>query len=110
LGRWVLFLQKFHFDIVVRPSKQHSNADFMSRLKDKENLNGSSLEDDIPDANLFEVDIIHTEYADILNYLSTNSFLEDYSAKEMQALIKKSAPYTLLDKTLYKLDHDGVLR
>jgi len=82
----------------------------MSCLEKEENPNGSSLEDDIPDANLFEVDIIHIEYADILNYLSTNLFPGDYSAKQKQILIKESALFTLLDKKLYKLGQDGILR
>ena len=110
LARWVLLLQEFNFDIVVRPGKQHSNADFMSRLGDEMEPNGSPVEDDVPDADLFEVDIIHTEYGDILNYLSNRTFPRDYSLKQKQALIRKSAPYTLLDKTLYKLGQDGVLR
>jgi len=71
---------------------------------------GSPFEDDIPNAVLFEVDIIHTKYADILNYLSTGVFCRDYSLKQKQALVRKSAPYTLVNQPLYKLGQDGVLR
>jgi len=31
LARWVEQLQEYHFEIVHRPGKQHTNADAMSR-------------------------------------------------------------------------------
>jgi hypothetical protein len=37
------------------------------------------LNDQLPDAALFEVDVIQTEYADILTFLQTNRMPEDYT-------------------------------
>ena len=68
------------------------------------------LNDELPDANLFEVDIIQSEYGDILEYLTTNKVPNDYTPNQVKSLLQRSAPYTLIDKVLYKQGKDGVLR
>jgi len=88
LARWVLLLQEFNFDIVVHPGKQHSNADFLSRLDESLDPNASLVEDDVPDAKLFEVDVINVEYA-------SNLIPPHYTEKQRRALVKRSVPYTL---------------
>jgi hypothetical protein len=37
------------------------------------------LNDQLLDANLFEVDVIQAEYAEIINFLQTNKMLEEYT-------------------------------
>jgi hypothetical protein len=59
---------------------------------------------------LFEVDVIFPNYVDIITYLKTNQALREYNSKQVEALLKRSAPFTLIGETLYKQGHDGILR
>ena len=108
MARWVLLLQEFDFTVEVRPSKSHANADHLSRLNDK--LGNEPIDDSIPDAQLFFIDIIPPEYAEIINYLQSNTFPEGYNDKQKQRLAYKAGPYTIIANTLYKQGKDGVLR
>jgi transposase InsO family protein len=110
LARWVLLLQEFDFTIVVRPTKSHGNADHISRLEPYTLESLKPLNDEFPDANLFEVDIIFPDYVDIINYLKTSQIPIGYNTNQVRALVRRSGPYTLLGETLYKQGHDGVLR
>jgi hypothetical protein len=110
LARWVLLLQEFNFTIVVRPGISHGNVDHISRL---EPLLASQLEplnDQLPDADLFEVDVIQAEYAEFINFLQTNRMPEEYILAQVKSLLQRSAPYTLIGGTLYKQGQDGILR
>jgi hypothetical protein len=110
LARWVLLLQEFTFTIVVRPGKSHGNADHISRLEPFPQSQLEPLNDKLPDAVLFEVDVIQTEYADILTFLQTNRMPEDYIPAHVKSLLQRSSPYTLIGGTLYKQGKDAVLR
>ena len=79
IARWVLLLQEFDFTIEVRPGKSHANADHLSCLN--EELGEKPIDDSFPDAQLFFVDVIPPEYAEIINYLQTNTFPEGYTDK-----------------------------
>ena len=72
ITRWVLLLQEFDFDVDVRPRKKHANADFLSQLSKE--VNSTSIDDSLPNAHLFNVDVIHVEYADVLYYQKNNTF------------------------------------
>jgi hypothetical protein len=110
LARWVLLLQEFTFTIVVRPGKSHGNADHISRLEPLLQSQLEPLNDQLPDAALFEVDVIQTEYADILTFLQTNRMPEDYTPAQVKFLLQRSSPHTLIGGTLYKQGKDAVLR
>lgn len=108
IARWVLLLQEFNFTINVRPSKTHVNADHFSRLSKEVGI--EPINNNFPDAQLFSVDVVSLEYAELMNYLSTREFPQNFTEKQKKRLIDKSKPYTLLDGVLFKLGHDGVLR
>jgi hypothetical protein len=110
LARWVLLLQEFNFIIVVRPGKSHGNADHISRLEPLLQSQLEPLNDQLPDADLFDVDVIQPEYAEIINFLQTNRMLEAYTHAQVKSLLQRSGPYTLIGGTLYKQGRDGVLR
>ena len=108
IARWVLLLQEFDFDVDVRPGKKHANADFLSRLSKE--VNPLSIDDSLPDAHLFNVDIIPIEYTNVLYYLKNNTFPLEYTDKQKQQLVYKMRPYTLIGEVLYKQGRDGILR
>ena len=78
----MLLLQEFNFDVDVRPGKKHVNVDFLSRLSKK--VNPTSIDDSLPDAHLFNVDVIPVEYVDVLLYLKNNTFPLEYIDKQKQ--------------------------
>ena len=108
IARWVLLLQEFDFDVDVRPGKKHANADFLSRLSKE--VNPTSIDDSLPDAHLFNVDVIPVEYADVLYYLKNNTFPLEYTDKQKQQLVYKMRLYTLIGDVLYKQGRDGILQ
>ena len=101
-------MQEFDFTIDVRPGKKHANADFLSRISEEVNL--KSINDNFPDAHLFNVEIILAEYVDVIHYLSTSTFSTDYNDKQKQRLAHKALPYTLIAHILYKKRKDDILR
>jgi hypothetical protein len=108
IARWVLLLQEFNFLVNVRPGKRHANADFLSQIS--EEVDPESINDNFPDAHLFNVEIIPAEYVDVIHYLSTSTFPQEYNDKQKQRLAHKALPYTLIAQVLYKKGKDGILR
>ena len=108
IARWVLLLQEFTFTINVRPRKKHLNADHLSRLSNV--LGNTPIDDNLPDAALFVVEVISADYSEIIQYLTFQTFPLDYDEKLKRRLILKSGPYTMIAGTLYKQGKDGVLR
>ena len=94
-----MLLQESDFDVDVRPRKKHANADFLSRLSKE--VNPTSIDDSLPDAHLFNVDVIPIEYADVLYYLKNNTFPLENTNKQKQQLVYKMRPYTLIGEVLY---------
>ena len=108
IARWVLLLQEFQYTIIVRPGKQHANADHLSRLTDK--LGDDPINDELPDAQLFVVEVVSNEYADIINYLSLQILPPHFTPKQQRQLIYVASLYTIIGGTLYKLGKDEILR
>ena len=95
--------------MVVCPSKSHGNANLLSRLQPTSLPNTVLLDDNLLDADLFEVDVLFPEYVEILTYLEKNQTPVGYSPLQIQTLIWQSALYSLIGGVLYKLGNDGVL-
>ena len=85
MAQWVLLLQEFTFIIHVHPSRCHANADHLSRISDE--LGYKQVDDDFLDAHLFNVDVTHPEYAEIIHYLDKSTFPENFSNKQKQQLV-----------------------
>ena len=73
LACWILLLQEFNFTVVVCPGKSHGNANVLSRLQPTGLPNAAPLDDNLPNANLFEVDVIFPEYCGNINLLGNQS-------------------------------------
>ena len=69
-------------------------------------VNTVPLDDNLLDADLFKVDVLFPEYMEILTYLETNQMPAGYSPLQVQTLIRRSAPYSLIGGVLYKMDKD----
>jgi hypothetical protein len=108
IARWVLLLQEFEFTVEVRPGKKHGNADHLSRLTEAEGM--EPVNDALPDAQLFNVDVITDQYKDIIQYLTSQEFPAGFSTAKKRNLIEQCAPFTMLGSVLYRLGKDGILR
>ena len=80
----------------------------MSRLINE--LGGDPVPNSFPDADLFVVDVISEEYANLIQYLTHHTFPHHFSNKMKIQLVHKSAPYTLIGGVLYKKGRDEILR
>jgi hypothetical protein len=67
--KWLLVLQEYDFEIVVKPRRMNKELDHLSRLEHGEEA--ISLEDTLPDAHLLAIKKIDDHFAEIVQFLST---------------------------------------
>ena len=61
--RWLLFLQKFYFEVIVKPDQLNLGLDHLSRLESGEEP--VNLDDSIPNAKLFVVSMVDDYFKEI---------------------------------------------
>ena len=101
-------LQEFTFTVEVRPGKKHGNADRLSRLMEAEGA--EPVDDMLPDAHLFVIDVITDQYKEIIQYLTNQEILTEFTAARKRNFIEQCAPFTMIGSVLYKQGRDGVMR
>ena len=80
----------------------------MSRIDTGEDLTG--VEDDLPDAHLFRVEVVPTKLEEIAQFLENGQAPKGMSTKKKQILAMKVAPYSLINGFLCKMGLDDILR
>jgi hypothetical protein len=116
IARWILFLQEFNYEVVVKSGKANSNIDYLSRQRDEESVADIFTEflDEFPD--LSDVAVFHlnnevdSEFQDIINYLVRSEFPDHFTREEKEVFQRKVAPYSLIKGILFKLGADEQLR
>jgi hypothetical protein len=83
--RWLLLFQEFDFEIIVKQEKLNAGPDHLSRVTNGEEP--TNLEHNFPDAQLFSVQIADEYFADIIQYLSTGTALQNYSITQKKNLV-----------------------
>ena len=78
--RWLLLFQEYDFEIIVKPGRLNARPDHLSRLESGEE--SASLEDNLPDAQLFSVQIEDEYFKDIIEFLTTGTAQAKYTAKQ----------------------------
>ena len=101
-------LWEFAFNIIVRPGKSHVSSDHLSRLKTREPPEG--VNDDFPDAQLFQIALLPQWYKRIVEYLLTEQFSREMSSNERRKLVLRSRTFQLINRILYKMGLDQILR
>ena len=61
--------QEYEFEIIVKPGRLHLGPDHLSRLESGEEP--TSLDEGLPDATLFSIQMVDDYFQDIVQYLST---------------------------------------
>ena len=75
---WFLLFQEFTFEVIVKPGRLNVGPDHLSRLAMGEN--DGSIDDQLPDADLFRVEAVPDYLADIATYLTIGQCPQDYTS------------------------------
>ena len=76
IARWILLLQEFNYEVIVKPGRANANADFLSRYRGTEALEdvSTAFPDEFPedkDVPVFHLDTEgNSEFQDIIQYLT----------------------------------------
>ena len=81
--RWFVILLEFDFTVVVKKGLTHKRADHMSRIPNGEPPTG--IDDDIPDATLFQIEYVSRWSKQIVKFLSTTHL--DESLKNLKSQV-----------------------
>ena len=115
IARWILLLQEFNYEVIVKPGKANANADYLSRQRGTEAL--EDIQAEFPDEFKDEPDrkedqVLHitgeedSEYADIIAYLVDRIYPTGLSREEKNVFQHKVAPYTIIHGILFRLGVD----
>ena len=128
IARWILLLQEFNYEVVVKSGKANVNADYLLRQRGQNFVADISAEfpdefpdtlgdpvvSENPDSHMSEVFHLGqefvSEYQDIIEYLVMSRYLDQMSKEEKEIFQRKVAPYTLIRSVLFKLGTDDILR
>jgi hypothetical protein len=75
--RWMLLFQEYDFEVIVKPGKLNTGPDHLLRILTEEDA--GNLDDNLPDAHLFVVQMVDDYFADIVQFLSTRVSPPDFT-------------------------------
>ena len=78
--RWLLLFQEYDFETIVKPGRLNVGPDHLSRIDSREEP--SNLDDNLPDAPLFSIQIADNYYADIIQFLTTGVAPDEFTKKQ----------------------------
>ena len=106
--RWLLLFQEYDFEITVKPRRLNEGPDHLSNIETgKEPTN---LEDNLPNAQLFSIQIADDYFRDIIEFLMTGTAPVEFTKQQKKQLVLKATNFTLIAGQLYKLGPDEILR
>lgn len=68
--------------------------DHLTRLESRET--GGSLDDELPDAHLFRVEVVSDQFIEIAEFLASRRAPEAYTLKQWRLLVTRAADYQLI--------------
>jgi len=74
---WLFLFQDFKFKVVFKPGKCNVGMDRVSMIESKEA--GPSLDDEIPDAQLFRAEVVPDQLVEITEFLTSCQALMGYT-------------------------------
>lgn len=106
--RWILLFQEYDFEVVVKPGRLNVGLDHLSRIKIGEEP--TSLEEGLPDAQLFAVRVADGHFEDIIHFLTTGTALKGHSVQRKKELVVHTTDFYFIAEHLYKMGNDEILR
>jgi len=128
ITQWILLLQEFNYEVMVKPGKANENADYLSRQRGPEavedistNFPDEFLDEDIQEseptslplevATMFYIDgVAISDYQDIIDYLVSQQYPKEFTLEERILFQHKVASYILIHGVLFKMGADDQLR
>ncbi|MCO5577322.1 hypothetical protein L7F22_031150 [Adiantum nelumboides] len=101
--RWFVILLEFDFEVAVKKGSMHQRADHLSRITSGEAAVG--VNDDLPDANLFNIEWVPRWSTDVVSFLTTATVPND-KLEEAADFIKASSNFCLIAGHLYYRDNE----
>jgi len=77
--RWLLLFQEYDFEVVVKLGRLNSGPDHLSHIETSEEP--TSLEEGLPNAQLFVVHVANRHFEDIIHFLTTGTTPKEYSVQ-----------------------------
>ena len=114
IARWILLLQEFDYEVLVKSGKTNSNADYLSRQRGPEA--SSSIETSFPDEFPDDTLVFHlsgedpSAYEDVIKYLTKKTYPAGLTQEEKMVFQAKVAPFTLIKGTLFRMGPDDQLQ
>ena len=119
IARWILLLQEFNYEVIVKLGKANANVDYLSRQRGTKALEDIQAEfsdefKDEPDRK--EDQVLHitgeedSEYFNIIAYLIDRTYSTGLSQEEKNVFQHKVAPYTIIHGILFRLGADEQLK
>ena len=109
ITRWMLILLEFDFTFTIRKGTTHVLANHMSWIPNGEAT--TRVDDNLLDASLFLIDIVHGWVDEICHYLANGLLIViPLDKATVQILILSIVPYQLITSRLYKTGKDGIVR
>jgi len=78
--RWLLLIQEYEFEVIIKPEKLNEGPDHLSKLELGEE--GGNLDDNLLDAQLFSIKMVDDDFWDVIQFLSTGVAPVDYTTME----------------------------
>ena len=78
--QWLLLIQEFDFEIVVKPGQLNAGPYHLSHVENREEP--TNVDDGLSDVQLFCVNIADDHYAPIIQFLATGITTEDISTSQ----------------------------
>ena len=92
----------------MKPGRLNAGPNHLSRIETGEEP--TNLEDNLPDAQLFSIQITDDYFRDIIEFLMTGTAPEEFTTQQKKQPIVKVADFTLIAGQLYKLGPYEILR
>jgi len=105
--RWLLLFQEYDFEVLVKPGRLNNGLDHLSRIESGKDP--TSLEEGLPDAQLFSVSMVDDYFFDMAEFLSSGMALAHYIVAQKKQLVVRASNYQLIACQLYKLGPDEIL-
>ena len=119
IARWILLLQEFNYEVVVKAGKANANADYLSQHRGTEAV--EDIQAKFPNEFLDEPDrknaqVLHisgeeeSEFSEIISYLVDQTYPAGLSREEKNVFQSKVAPYSIILGVLFRIGADEQLK
>jgi len=81
----MLLLQEFDFEVIVNLRRLNVGPHHIFKRETQEEP--TSLEDSMPDTQIFSIKVVDDDFADIIQFLSTGMSPTEYTTKQKMELV-----------------------